>query len=62
MADTQEAPSGWRGTWATLTRTSVGPVSEEVHLDRSLSTMAVLLLAVGSVIGTGIFVLTGQNL
>lgn len=59
MADTQEAPSGWRGTWATLTRTSVGPVSEEVHLDRSLSTMAVLLLAVGSVIGTGIFVVLG---
>lgn len=51
---------GWRGAWQTLTRTSVTHDSDpEVHLDRSLSTMAVLLLAVGSVIGTGIFVVLG---
>lgn len=59
MADTGQATAGWRGTWSALTRTSAEPVSEEVHLERSLSTMAVLLLAVGSVIGTGIFVVLG---
>lgn len=46
--------------WAALTRTSEGGAGDgEVHLQRSLSTVSVLLLAVGSVIGTGIFVIMG---
>lgn len=43
-----------------LFRTSDGAQADpEIDLHRSLSTMAVLLLAVGSVIGTGIFVILG---
>lgn len=50
----------WRTKWAEFTRTSDGALANpEIHLERSLSTMAVLLLAVGSVIGTGIFVILG---
>ena len=47
-------------SWRELLRTSDGANAEpEVHLERSLSTVVVLLLAVGSVIGTGIFVIMG---
>lgn len=50
----------WRDRWEEFTRTSDGAQADpEVHLKRSLSTVAVLLLAVGSVIGTGIFVIMG---
>ena len=57
-------PSGRTSWLAALTRTSDGQGAAdgddvEVRLNRSLSTMAVLLLAVGSVIGTGIFVIMG---
>ncbi|HQZ85481.1 MAG TPA: amino acid permease, partial [Actinomycetota bacterium] len=61
MANTRTDAGGssWREKWQQLTRTSSGAPDEELHLDRSLSTFAVLLLAVGSVIGTGIFVILG---
>lgn len=56
MARTSDSGS----LWAALTRTSEGaPADSDLHLQRSLSTVAVLLLAVGSVIGTGIFVIMG---
>ena len=58
-SDSSDSKGSWRATWNTLTRTNVGSSPPEVHLDRSLGTMAVLLLAVGSVIGTGIFVVLG---
>ncbi len=56
---TDSGGSSWREKWQQLTRTSAGAPDEALHLDRSLSTFAVLLLAVGSVIGTGIFVILG---
>lgn len=50
----------WRDRWQQFLRTSDGAQADpEMHLDRSLSTFSVLLLAVGSVIGTGIFVILG---
>ena len=52
-----------RSLWAELTRISDGqPADDQAAggaLRRSLSTTSVLLLAVGSVIGTGIFVILG---
>lgn len=50
----------WREKWAYLFRQHSGrPEDPELELNRSLSTWAVLFLAVGSVIGTGIFVILG---
>lgn len=50
----------WREKWAYLLRKHPGTGAEPgVELNRSLSTWAVLFLAVGSVIGTGIFVILG---
>lgn len=47
-------------SWRELLRTSDGANTDPgLHLNRSLSTVSVLLLAVGSVIGTGIFVIMG---
>ncbi len=49
-----------RAAWREFLRTSDGGNADpEIHLERSLSTVSVLLLAVGSVIGTGIFVIMG---
>ncbi|MFI0433211.1 MAG: amino acid permease [Candidatus Nanopelagicales bacterium] len=53
-------PTTLRERLGYLLRTSDGAqANPEIDLHRSLSTMAVLLLAVGSVIGTGIFVILG---
>lgn len=57
---TEPAVRTWRTRWQEYTRTSDGAqATGEVRLNRSLSTFTVLLLAVGSVIGTGIFVILG---
>lgn len=50
----------WREKWAYLFRQHPGTSADpQLELNRSLSTWAVLFLAVGSVIGTGIFVILG---
>jgi APA family basic amino acid/polyamine antiporter len=60
MADTQSAVTGVKGIFR---RKSVGQIQaehENSELKRSLGALNLILLGIGSIIGTGIFVLTGR--